>query len=308
LKRQHRVQKNQAKKMVRAGLLPQDYQLENPAEEAQDSLYGAPSSLRSGGGGSGVVLTVLGLLCLLLAGGLLFMLAGRLMTLQGAPPAGNDASSGAPPDEGNTALALAAPAPPFTYSERETLDETLFIGDSNFVRLGVYGLVDPGRVLAELGIGINRAARDAVVTLPNSSQARTMIQAAKALNPRRILVMLGTNDIGSQNAESFAVSYEAFLVALWAACPNSHIAAAGIPPIAPETSYADFNAGQIGPFNEAILKVCQKLGVLYLDTHAALNGENGYCQSSYTDTDGLHLNEAALREILQYYTVTVRGE
>lgn len=285
--------------MVRAGLLPQDYQVEEEPGGYRDNWDPAGNPRRQVNG-SGAALTVLGLLCLLLVAGLVFMLAGSLMTLQ-ASPASTALPAAAPSDgasSGSAGPALYTPP----QSGQAFMEETLFIGDSNFARLQVYGLVAEDQVIAELGIGVRQAAREAVITLPGSNQSRTMAQAAKVLNPRRILVMLGTNDIGSQTVQSFAVSYEAFLVALTGACPDSHIVVAGIPPISSETSYVDFNASQIEPFNAAIRQVCDKLGLPYLDTHLALQGENGYCPGSYTDTDGLHLNEAALRELLGYYT------
>lgn len=247
-------------------------------------------------GGASVALTVVGLVSLLLAAVLIFMVAFGLMTLDGRPfdlfePAGQDEDLLQP---GGTPQLQ-----PTRDAGTAYVEETLFIGDSNFVRLWMFGLAEQDSVLAEAGIGVWDAA---YATLAEADgQPLTYAAAARALRPKRILIMLGTNDVGNQGIAEFERGYKALLAVLKSACPQSSIVVAGIPPAAQATSYTKLTPKSIDEYNAAILRVCTESGVPYLDTIEALCGADGYCPAEYTEGDGLHLTAAALEELLGYY-------
>ena len=76
----------------------------------------------------------------------------------------------------------------------EYLDSTLFLGDSNTVRLYNNGLISLQQFCAKEGIGTHAALNEGIVTFKKDSSTYTIAQAVAKMKPRRVVIMLGTND------------------------------------------------------------------------------------------------------------------
>ena len=74
--------------------------------------------------------------------------------------------------------------------------ETLFLGDSNTVRLYANGLISLQQFCAKEGIGTHAALNEGIVTFKKDSNTYTIAQAVAKMKPRRVVIMLGTNDTG----------------------------------------------------------------------------------------------------------------
>ena len=72
--------------------------------------------------------------------------------------------------------------------------ETLFLGDSNTVRLYANGLISLQQFCAKEGIGTHAALNEGIVTFKKDSNTYTIAQAVAKMKPRRVVIMLGTND------------------------------------------------------------------------------------------------------------------
>ena len=74
-------------------------------------------------------------------------------------------------------------------------EQTLFIGDSNTVRLYANGLISLQQFCAKEGIGTSAALNEGIVTFKKDSSTYTIAQAVAKMKPRRVVIMLGTNDV-----------------------------------------------------------------------------------------------------------------
>ena len=79
-------------------------------------------------------------------------------------------------------------------------EQTLFIGDSNTVRLYANGLISLQQFCAKEGIGTSAALNEGIVTFKRDDNRYTIAQAVAKMKPRRVVIMLGTNDCKTLSA------------------------------------------------------------------------------------------------------------
>ena len=70
----------------------------------------------------------------------------------------------------------------------EYLDNTLFLGDSNTVRLYNNGLISLQQFCAKEGIGTQVALNEGIITFKNDTTHYTIAQAVAKMKPRRVAV------------------------------------------------------------------------------------------------------------------------
>ena len=118
---------------------------------------------------------------------------------------------------------------------QEYVDQTLFIGDSNFQRFVNQGVLDQSHVIGLTGKGIVEAQTDKDVYLANSGNPVTAVKAVGEIRPRRILVNFGTNNLSS-SAEWFVGQYRDFLEAIKKEYEYSDIIVMSVPPLGKDVS------------------------------------------------------------------------
>lgn len=182
----------------------------------------------------------------------------------------------------------------------EYLDSTLFLGDSNTVRLYNNGLISLQQFCAKEGIGTQVALNEGIVTFKNDTTHYTIAQAVSKMKPRRVVMTFGTNDTGMEVAD-FISNYTALVQAIQEAYPYTDIIVNTVPPI-PEnhSNYPHMDQAKIDDFNMALLNMCEQLGVRFLNTAEVLKGENGYGQPDYYTDGDIHLKSAGLKAALNY--------
>ena len=182
----------------------------------------------------------------------------------------------------------------------EYLDSTLFLGDSNTVRLYNNGLISLQQFCAKEGIGTQVALNEGIVTFKNDTTHYTIAQAVAKMKPRRVVMTFGTNDTGMEVAD-FISNYTALVQAIQEAYPYTDIIVNTVPPI-PEnhSNYPHMDQVKIDDFNMALLNMCEQLGVRFLNTAEVLKGENGYGQLDYYTDGDIHLKSAGLKAALNY--------
>ena len=182
----------------------------------------------------------------------------------------------------------------------EYLDSTLFLGDSNTVRLYNNGLISLQQFCAKEGIGTQVALNEGIITFKNDTTHYTIAQAVAKMKPRRVVMTFGTNDTGMEVAD-FISNYTALVQAIQEAYPYTDIIVNTVPPI-PEnhSNYPHMDQAKIDDFNMALLNMCEQLGVRFLNTAEVLKGENGYGQPDYYTDGDIHLKSAGLKVALNY--------
>lgn len=184
---------------------------------------------------------------------------------------------------------------------QDYIDETLFIGDSNTVRMYVYGLVPLENIMALEGMGIESVTGLPCVYFTGESRPCTIPQAIARVKPRRIVMTFGTNNAnGTYSVESFLDLYRDAVQAIQDTYPDCDLILNAIPPVCKRRSYPDTEMETIEAFNQAILTLAEEKHLPYLNSSEALIGADGYAIPEYWVEDGLHMNRSALETLLEY--------
>ena len=178
--------------------------------------------------------------------------------------------------------------------------ETLFLGDSNTVRLYANGLISLQQFCAKEGIGTHAALNEGIVTFKKDSSTYTIAQAVAKMKPRRVVIMLGTNDNGMA-VEEFINNYTALVQAIQESYPYTDIIVNTVPPVpANHSNYPNMDQTKIDDFNMALLSMCEQMGLKFLNTAEVLKDANGYGREDYYQSGDIHLKPAGLKALLSY--------
>ena len=180
------------------------------------------------------------------------------------------------------------------------LNDTLFLGDSNTVRLYNNGLISLQQFCAKEGIGTQVALNEGIVTFKRDSNHYTIPQAVAMMKPRRVVMTFGTNDTGME-VPDFIAHYTALIQAIQQSYPYTDIIVNTVPPVpADHSNYPHMDQARIDDFNMALLGMCEQLGVRFLNSAEALKGSDGYGIADYYTSGDIHLKSAGLKAVLNY--------
>ena len=211
------------------------------------------------------------------------------------PTPGEDLSSHYQIDNASTALLTETADAGTDY-----LNDTLFLGDSNTVRLYNNGLISLQQFCAKEGIGTQVALNEGIVTFKKDSNHYTIPQAVAMMKPRRVVMTFGTNDTGME-VPDFIAHYTALIQAIQQSYPYTDIIVNTVPPVpADHSNYPHMDQAKIDDFNMALLNLCEQLGVRFLNSAEALKGSDGYGIADYYTSGDIHLKSAGLKAVLNY--------
>ena len=211
------------------------------------------------------------------------------------PTSGEDLSSHYQIDNASTALLTETADAGTDY-----LNDTLFLGDSNTVRLYNNGLISLQQFCAKEGIGTQVALNEGIVTFKKDSNHYTIPQAVAMMKPRRVVMTFGTNDTGME-VPDFIAHYTALIQAIQQSYPYTDIIVNTVPPVpADHSNYPHMDQAKIDDFNMALLEMCEQLGVRFLNSAEALKGSDGYGIADYYTSGDIHLKSAGLKAVLNY--------
>ena len=180
------------------------------------------------------------------------------------------------------------------------LNDTLFLGDSNTVRLYNNGLISLQQFCAKEGIGTQVALNEGIVTFKKDSNHYTIPQAVAMMKPRRVVMTFGTNDTGMEVSD-FIAHYTALIQAIQQSYPYTDIIVNTVPPVPVDHSnYPHMDQAKIDDFNMALLDLCEQLGVRFLNSAETLKGSDGYGIADYYTSGDIHLKSAGLKAVLNY--------
>ena len=211
------------------------------------------------------------------------------------PTSGEDLSGHYQIDNASTALLTETADAGTDY-----LNDTLFLGDSNTVRLYNNGLISLQQFCAKEGIGTQVALNEGIVTFKKDSNHYTIPQAVAMMKPRRVVMSFGTNDTGMEVSD-FIAHYTALIQAIQQSYPYTDIIVNTVPPVpADHSNYPHMDQAKIDDFNMALLDLCEQLGVRFLNSAEALKGSDGYGIADYYTSGDIHLKSAGLKAVLNY--------
>lgn len=185
-----------------------------------------------------------------------------------------------------------------TNFDAEFFDDDLFIGDSIFTGLYLYGYLDQANVAAAVGYTPYRAMHSAF----GDAYSGSATDYAAERKPKRIFIMLGSNTMAAgTNFDVIITQYETMLTSLKQNCPGSEICVISIPPVTSDSSLAassNINNADINSVNAKLKTMAGSTGVDYFDLNGMLRDENGYFIKDYAEVDGLHFKGTTYKVLL----------
>ena len=184
------------------------------------------------------------------------------------------------------------------------VNETLFLGDSNTARMyRMFDYCSYDNAIGSVGMTAKSLATFACVQLSSASSYVTMPQAVALLQPKRVILTFGTNDLNpSYKTADFVANYQTGIEAIVAAYPSVDIIVNSIPPIGQQHSNQSLTQTQVDEYNKALVEMCQTKGWKFLNSAEALkDAATGYAKSGYVETsDGIHLTRTAMDALFTY--------
>ena len=184
------------------------------------------------------------------------------------------------------------------------VDETLFVGDSNTARMyRIFNYWSYDYAIGSVGMSGKSLATYACVQFQGYSGYKTMPEAVALMQPRRVILTFGTNDLSSSySASSFASDYAKGIKAVQDAYPSVDIIVNAIPPLGQQHSNQNLTQTQVDEYNKALVQMCQDNGWKFLNSAEVLKDSvTGYAKSGYVETsDGIHLTRTAMDALFNY--------
>lgn len=184
--------------------------------------------------------------------------------------------------------------------------DALFIGDSRTEALKIYGVADGASFLTHKGLMVNTAFTKPVIR--TESGTMTVVDALKQEPQcKRVYIMLGVNELGWPNVQTFIDDYAKLIDAIRESQPNATIYVQSILPVSQKKSDTDsiYNNPRINQFNEQIEKMAKEKGVVYLAVNEALMDDTGALPVG-ASTDGVHPNIDYCRKWAEYLKANVQ--
>lgn len=179
--------------------------------------------------------------------------------------------------------------------------DTLLIGDSNTLRYHLYGLLDIENLIGVEGMSIAQVKNLSCVYFVGMNNPIPIPDALEMIQPQRIILNFGTNNLVDDTPENFKKSYGEVIDVLQDAYPYATIIIQSIHPVGPTTSHSRLNRENVIAFNEVLLELAKERDLKFLNTFETLvDAKTGYIKSDYAIGDGIHLTKDALNACLSY--------
>ena len=184
------------------------------------------------------------------------------------------------------------------------VDETLFLGDSNTARMyRMFDYCSYDNAIGSVGMSAKSLATYACVQLQGYSNYVTMAKAVSLMQPKRVILTFGTNDLSpSYSADKFVEAYAEGIKTIEEAYPSVDIIVNSIPPLGQKHSNQNLTQTQVDEYNKALVEMCKENDWKFLNSAEVLkDASTGYAKSGYVESsDGIHLTKAAMEDLFTY--------
>lgn len=181
-----------------------------------------------------------------------------------------------------TTVTISGSAEKQDYSSSDSFANSAFLGDTIISGISYYGYVDSSRVISDNNM--------------TSDKATDKVSAVAALNPDKIYVMVGLNDLnyGTRSANDVAGYIETLVGQLKSAVPGARVYVISLLPITKNfesKSNIKIKQSEIDSLNKALSDKTAQAGFTFIDIAGAFKDGTGYFGSSYTG-NGSNLNNS----------------
>lgn len=189
-------------------------------------------------------------------------------------------------------------------------DDALFVGDSVTLKLSYYadnGSLGNAGFLCAGSLGWNNALWD--INRPDNVHPSyngvkyTVDEGARIINPNKIFIMLGMNDIGLYGVDGAINGMKQLLARIEQKCPDAEIYIESVTPMLQNMQLRDLNNRTIAEFDRKAQAYCQEKGYHYLDIASAVEDGSGnliYSYCSDPSAMGLHFSNEGCYQWVEY--------
>lgn len=184
--------------------------------------------------------------------------------------------------------------------------DAAFVGDSLTQGLQLYDILDT-HVVANKGINLGTVYEADKIRV---AEGYTSVFAElERIQPKKIYLLLGANDIGWRDEAAFKVLYEDLVSALQEQHPDAVLYLQSMFPVTKTYSDKDngINNEKLQRYNQEILAVAEEKGAYYLDIASVLMDESGALPEE-SSPDGMHLNAPYYKLWFNYLKTHVATE
>ncbi|MBO6129496.1 MAG: hypothetical protein J6P79_11465 [Pseudobutyrivibrio sp.] len=190
----------------------------------------------------------------------------------------------------------------FTTVDDSYFDDALFIGDSRMLGLSQYcqALSSRATFYAEKSLTIYDIKNTEWIDDGDGNKV-SLAKAIEGKHFSKIYIMVGINEIGTGDVESFKDAYAKVVYGLMYLQPDATIFINSIMHVSQEKDTTDelYNNTNINERNEALKEIADNSRIFYLDINEAVDDENGNLKAETTG-DGVHLKAAYYEPWHQY--------
>lgn len=224
-------------------------------------------------------------------------------TLAGLPDSfGAGASSGSVPDTLPTVSDPDSPAlvPKAASSVDDSyFSDAVFIGDSRMEGFRNASGITQGRFFTSVGMSLSSMANDPIISTSDGNI--TVAAALSGGHYNKIYIMLGTNDLGEYDWDSFRDGFISVTKRFQEIQPDAIIYICSVIYVdetkVPSTQYV--NNANVDKINSILLEICEEKDYHYLDLNEFLTSGYGSLLDE-ASSDGVHLYPDYCRQMLSY--------
>ena len=205
---------------------------------------------------------------------------------------------------GPAATATPAPVDPSVEPDQTVFDDAVFIGNSVFEGLYRFGVITHGKFFTKVGLNVN-----SVMTDHAEGSSVAIIDELKSGSYGKVIVLLGTNELGWPSYTTFIQKYSDLIDAIHTRQPAAMIYITALPPVTKKVSDTSTN----GITNENIVKMngllrdlAERKSVYFIGVPDELYDETGSLPEE-ASSDGIHLNLKYDRIWADHITRSVMG-
>lgn len=221
---------------------------------------------------------------------LAFAVAHRIVAGRRDPDASAGPDDADLPEPSAPAYDYGAPVPESRIITLRYFDDAVFIGNSRTQGLILFNNLSNVTAYCTQGLSLG-GVFDAEFKTPGGS-VRPLPQAVRETDCGKIYVMLGMNDMGYPDENTFGERYAALVDALKEAKPDAVLYVQSILPITllkeQSPGNAFFTMARISRYNDQLKALCREKKVYYLDVSSGVIDDSGYLPDEAAG-DGVHL-------------------
>ncbi|MGN1319400.1 MAG: GDSL-type esterase/lipase family protein [Lachnospirales bacterium] len=173
---------------------------------------------------------------------------------------------------------------------------TVFVGDSIMLGFSTYASKESSpefvknlTFLAAASYGVDAAINNK--GLMYKGQSQPVIDSLCEINPDKIFINLGVNELNGVSAEKVGAKYETLINNIHDNLPNSKIYVLGVNYFVKGKETDTYNNAGIKAYNDYLSHNATKWDVTYLDIVSKLVDSEGYLPAELSSDNRIHLND-----------------